>query len=277
MKKLFLLLALMAGCGVGFAAAEESDVWQFNVVPTFWAAGVDIDSTTVKGRNVTVEAGFEDIFDNLKFGGALQFEAGRGKWRVLVSNLYLDLELAADYAPPVGPSVDADLGVRFNLLEVALAYRYDIGLSKDEETRPLGDFRPRASIEPVGGVRYGVLKQRIDLNITPDLLPGIGETVRSTEDDGWWLEIFVGGRLNYAFRPNWTFRLRGDIGGIESGDETVFSWNLYAGLDHKPWESASIILGYKVYDFNYEDRSNGELFELDAMLHGPVFAISLIF
>lgn len=276
MKKMLsvLILVLLTGFQARQVTAK-TNAWRFEVMPTIWATGVDIDSTTVKGRSVSAEIGFEDIFENINFGGAVQFEAWKGNWGILISNLYLDLDLGTDYTPPIGPAVGADIGIRFNLLEAAIAHRFDVRSERDVRKNPLGERQHALSIEPIGGFRYGVLKQRIALKISPALLPGIGETARTTEGDAWWLEIFAGGRLNYSVRRNWTIQLRGDIGGIKFGDETVFSWNVFAGLDYKPWKSTSVNLGYKIYDFNYEDNSDGDKFKLDAMLHGPSILLIL--
>jgi hypothetical protein len=36
-------------------------------------------------------------------------------------------------------------------------------------------------------------------------------------------------------------------------------------------------VGYRIYDFNYENEKDDATFELDAMLHGPVFGVSFFF
>lgn len=252
------------------------DTKQYTLTPTFWAAGIDIDATTIKGRSVSADTDFEFVSDNLDFGAAAGFEYWFDGWGIMVSDMYIDLGLAADFRPRIGPTLSTDLDIRLNLFEAALL-KSDIISDDDSGNAPPGEFRPGLSVEPLGGIRIGTLKQELDLKLTPSQLISVGETSRTIEGSDWWLELFVGGRLKYGFSERWDLHFRGDIGGIKAGDETVFSWTLSAGLEYRPWELASIQLGYRIYDFNYENEKDDATFELDAMLHGPVFGVSFFF
>jgi hypothetical protein len=277
MNKTVILLFLALGTmGLPGQALAQEEHWQFELTPTFWAAGINIDSNTVSGREASADVDFGDIFNNLDFGGAIQLEAWRGQWGLIVSDLYLDLGLEGGFKPRIGPKVDADLDLRLNLLEVALARQFGAG-RPDEQEEGQNKFIPKLFIEPLGGLRYGFIKERIDLQVSFARLPSIGEATGTFEDSDWWIEVFGGARLKYWFSPSWTVVLRGDIGGIKAGDETVFTWNVYAGLDYRPWKSMSVKLGYKVYDFNYEQESGENAFELDAMMHGPAIGLTIFF
>lgn len=255
----------------------EDDVWHFELTPIFWASGIDIDTTTVKGRDASADFDFDDILDNLDFGGSVQFEAWTGQWGLIVEELYIDLGLDGDFQPRIGPRVDADLDIRLNLLEVAVTHRFDIEIGGHQPAASKDAFQPKLFVEPIAGLRYGTIKQEINLKVTSAQLPAIGETTRTFEESDWWIELFAGGRLKYGFHQNWNLILRGDLGGIKDGDETVFAWKVYAGIDYKPWGSTSVKAGYQIYDFNYEDSSGDEKFELDAMLHGPSIGLTLYF
>jgi hypothetical protein len=246
------------------------------LTPTFWAAGIDIDATTIKGRSVSADTDFEFISDNLDFGAAAGFEYWFDGWGLLVSDLYIDLGLDADFKPRIGPTLSTDLDIRLNLFELVLL-KSNILSDDHPQKAPTGKFRPKLSVEPLGGMRIGTLKQELDLKLTPSRLASVGEPSRTIKGSDWWLELFVGGRLKYAFSEHWDLHFRGDIGGIKAGDESVFSWTLSAGLEYQPWEMASIKVGYRIYDFNYENEKDAATFELDAMLHGPVFGVSFFF
>jgi hypothetical protein len=252
------------------------DAKQYALTPTFWAAGIDIDATTINGRSVSADTDFEFISNNLDFAAAAGFEYWFDGWGMMVSDMYIDLGLAADFRPRIGPTLSADLDIRVNLFEAAVL-KSDIVSDGDSKSDPPEEFRSRLSVEPMGGIRIGTLKQELDLKHTPSQLVSAGEPSRTIEGSDWWLELFIGGRLQYGFSQRWDLHFRGDIGGSKAGDETVFSWTLSAGLEYRPWKVASFQTGYRIYDFNYENDKDDDTFELDAMLHGPVFAVSFFF
>jgi len=65
--------------------------------------------------------------------------------------------------------------------------------------------------------------------------------------------------------------------GISVADESIFSWHAIGGFDYKPWESVSLKLGYRVYDFDYENDDGQNKFELNARQHGPMLGVSFHF
>jgi hypothetical protein len=258
----------------GVLAGQETR--QYTLTPTFWAAGIDIDATTIDGRSVSADTDFEFISNNLDFGAAAGFEYWFDGWGVMVSDIYIDLGLEADFRPRIGPTLSTDLDIRMNLFEAALL-KSDILSDDDSGNEPPAEVYPRLSVEPMGGIRIGALKQELDLKLTASQLVSAGEPSRTIEGSDWWLELFVGGRLKYDVNQRWELHFRGDIGGMKAGGESVFSWSLSAGLEYRPWKVASFQAGYRIYDFNYENEKDDETFELDAMLHGPVFGVSFFF
>lgn len=259
------------------ALAAGGGDWNFSFTPIFWAAGVDIDTTTVKGRSASGEFGSDEILDHLDMGLNFQVEVWRGRWGILIEDLYLNLDLETDFTPRIGPKLDADMDLRLNIFEVAAAHRFDINAMGDTETA-VGKRRKGALVlMPMVGFRYGALSQELDLKLSSDRLPGVGERSSTYEDSGWWIEIFTGGRLTYWFANTWAVFLRADVGGFSYQEETVFSWLLFPGLTYRPVNAFSVVAGYKMYDIDYEDDSGDEAFELDAQLHGPLLAITVHF
>ena len=249
-----------------FSGAVEAaeDKWRFELTPYFWTAGLDVDTTTVNGRSASGDFDFGDILDNLDFAGSLHFEAWKGKWGFIIDEFYIDVGTEASFIPRIGPILNVDVDIKENILELAVAYHFDIQT-------------PKISIEPIAGMRYGILETEIDLKLTTAQLPNFGETSRKLEDDEWWIEIFGGGRFIYRFSERFIFIFRGDLGGIKYGDQSVFTWHVFSGLDYRPWKSVSLKAGYKVYDFNYENGANASKFKFDAMMHGPIFGASFYF
>jgi hypothetical protein len=139
-------------------ALGGQDAKQITLTPTFWAAGIDIDATTIKGRSVSADTDFEFISDNLDFGAAAGFEYWFDGWGLLVSDLYIDLGLDADFKPRIGPTLSTDLDIRLNLFELVLL-KSNILSDDHPQKAPTGKFRPKLSVEPLGGMRIGTLKQ----------------------------------------------------------------------------------------------------------------------
>jgi hypothetical protein len=258
-------------------AAADGDDWRFSLMPVIWVAGVDVDTTTVKGRSASGDFGPDEVMDHLDMGLNLQMEVWRGPWGLLLEELYLDLGLETDFSPRIGPKLDADLDLRLNLFEMAAAYQLDRHSTGASGRTGRSGRKGNLILIPMAGLRYGTLSQKIDLNLSSDRLPGVGERASTYEDSDWWLEVFAGGRLTYWVGHHWAVTLRADVGGISYQEERVFSWKLVPSLTYRPLNALSIVAGYKIYDFNYEEGSGEDAFELDALLHGPTLTIMVHF
>jgi hypothetical protein len=274
-KEIFVIGVLFSLASLSFfiksAEADETQ-WRYQLTPYLWTAGLDIDTTTVRGRKASGEFDFGDIFENLDFSAAANFEAWKGKFGLIIDNFYLDLGTNADFPSRLGPELDADINIRMNLLEIAFIYHFD-DRSLDEGDSPVTQ-KSSISIEPIGGLRWGWYEEEIDLGLTATRLGDFGELDKTLSDQDWWLELFAGARLKFKLNERLMFLCRGDIGGMSYQDESVFTWSTYAGLDYKPWNAVSLKLGYKTYDFYYKNDTGSSAFELDALLHGPQFGVT---
>jgi opacity protein-like surface antigen len=269
-----ILLCLSYDGGNVYASEEE---WQFELTPYIWAAGVDVDTTTVKGRQATGEFEFGDILDNLDFAGSIHFEGWKEKWGFIFDAFYVDLGTEARLTPRIGPKIDADIDVRQTSIELAAGYRIPIDTRAAEESGSSGKQAWKFWVEPLAGLRYGGVKEEIDLRLSFTRLQVIGEPERTFEDYDWWIEPFAGMRFVSQYKETLTFFVRGDIGGISVDDESVFSWHAIGGFDYEPWETVSFKLGYRVYDFDYENDDGQNKFELNARQHGPILGVSFHF
>lgn len=268
------LLCLLFDGGNVDASGNE---WQFELTPYMWAAGVDVDVTTVKGREATGEFEFGDILDNLDFGGFIHFEGWGKKWGFIFDAFYIDLGTEAKFTPRIGPKIDADVNVQQTSVELAAGYRIPIETGVAGETGASGKQKWKFWIEPILGLRYGDVEEEIDLKLTFTRLQAIGENERVIKDNDWWIEPFVGVRLFSQYKEKFTIFVRGDMGGVSVDNESIFSWHAIGGFDYKPWASVSLKLGYRVYDFDYENDDGQNKFELNARQHGPIFGISFYF
>jgi hypothetical protein len=141
--------ALAIAPALAFAGPDSKEVipeiapapvspWDFRVTPYGWLTGLD-GTTGAGGITTDVDAPFfTDILDNIKMAAALQFEARRDKWGVIVDGFYADL--GADGSPP-GPiyqSISVDL--RQFIGQAEITYRiYE---------------SPKAFVDVFAGARY---------------------------------------------------------------------------------------------------------------------------
>ena len=96
-----------------------SDKWEFTIIPYAWLVGISGD-ISVRDRTAHVSVPFNDILQNLDFGGEVQVEARKGQWGILFQENYLKLTPTASLSRPLpgdivqgGPSV-LEAGVRDN-------------------------------------------------------------------------------------------------------------------------------------------------------------------
>ena len=115
-------------------------------------------------------------------------------------------------------------------------------------------------LDLMSGARYVYLKQTIDFSPGPDL-----------GGDKDWVEPVVGARLIWETPSDFFLLTRGDISGFGVADGSDLTWNLLGGVGYRPWERASVGLGYRVYSIDYSDGNGADEFGLVATLHGPYF------
>ena len=93
-----------------------------------------------------------------------------------------------------------------------------------------------------------------------------------------WIDPVIGGRLRHEFAPGEQFQLRADVGGFGAGSS--FSWEVYGGYS-KDFEFNGLkltsSLGYRALSVDYSRQINGQASGLNAILHGPVTALTLRF
>ena len=99
------------------AAAE----WEFRVEPYGWLTNID-GAVGAGGLTTDVDANFfDDIIDQLEMAAALQFEARRGRWGIIMDGFYSELGSAG--TPP--GTLYSEVGVDFQqcIGELDIAYR----------------------------------------------------------------------------------------------------------------------------------------------------------
>jgi hypothetical protein len=102
------------------APPPAPDRWEFRIEPYGWLTGLQ-GTTGVAGYDVGFDVGFDDIIDNIKMAAALQFEARKGRWGILVDGFYSELTGGSNPPGPLYSTVDAEMQQLIG--ELAVAYR----------------------------------------------------------------------------------------------------------------------------------------------------------
>jgi len=260
-KMVLFALALLLICTLAYGQDDTpgSDAWKFELTPYFFAPSVDAD-TTVAGATVPLDLSFGDVLDNFDvFGLSARVEAWKGKWGIIFDGMYVDLDgdFSIQNPPPIN-SVGVD--IEQTMLDFAVSYRL-------VET-------PKLILDPIVGVRYTKLKQKISLNGNHPILGPKGTKLGQSEN---WYEPFIGAKLAYLLSEKWTLLFRGDVGGFGIGSASDLTWNLLVGVDFRPWQRASFKCAYRIYNLDYETGSGTNKFGFDGTLQGPMLGVTYYF
>ncbi|HEY8519640.1 MAG TPA: hypothetical protein VIN61_06145 [Gammaproteobacteria bacterium] len=85
------------------------------------------------------------------------------------------------------------------------------------------------------------------------------------------MDPYIGARYTLPFADNWSFTLRGDVGGFGLGADSA--WQLVARFNLTFGDQLGVIFGYRIIDVDYEDGEGATRFLFDVQSSGPVIGI----
>jgi opacity protein-like surface antigen len=227
-------------------ATSESG-WHVRAALYGWATALDGD-VTLRGNNVPVDVGFDEVWEKLDFAAMGVVEIGKGRWGFLADLFYA--ELGADNA-------------KRNLV-------FDAQLDQF-----IGNFvitcnvidDPRTRFDVYAGARVNSLD--MDLNITRTGV--ILTRTFSGSDSKTWVDPIIGVRYQQGLSDRFFFRAVGDIGGF--GVSSDLTWQALAGLGYHINDDAAVVLGYRGIGTDYEDGDFG----YDVISHGILLGLEYRF
>lgn len=231
--------------------AVDSDPWTFSIAPYLWMAGIDGD-ITVQGRRASVDAGFDDVWSDLDFGGQIHVEVGKGRWGAFIDPTYSELTVEENTA---AGRIEAEASIW--LLEFGGYYRA-VGFFENQR------IAPEFHLDVLGGGRFWDVTGKIRS-------PYLGKYEQTVD----WLDPFIGLRIWVPVTSKAAFDARGDIGGLGAGSDFTFNFTAKFGYDFTPVFSGWF--GYRILSVDYEDGSGSERFEFDTTWHGPILGFMLRF
>lgn len=250
-------------CGQDLSASSES--WAVTMAPYIWFAGLD-STNTVDGLSGSADLSFSDVLGIAEMSLTARTEARKGPWGLILDVTYMDL--GTEVRGSLGPiNYKLDGVVRNLLTDFAVSYRVH------EQSFGHG-MRQKIAIDPYAGLRYGYLKQEIELNVDIPLVGPQGTTLRGSED---WVEPFIGGRILWEVGEKVTAGIRGDVGGFGIGSASDLTWNAVAWISYQVTGSIDVGLGYRIMDIDYSRGSGASKFGLDAQADGPLLGVNIYF
>jgi hypothetical protein len=258
---LFLIfLALFSPLAHGQDESSDKSKWEFIVIPYFWLASLDGD-TTVKGVKSSVNLSGSDLLDMLDYGGEVHVEAWKGRWGIFLDPTFLKLSADGHVNRPLVGRIDVDVDLKEWLVEFGGLYT----LGK----WPIGANGKRLSLDLLGGGRYWYMKGKLNADIP---LLGLSRRVEQSKD---WIDPIVGARLRADLSNKLSLAVRGDIGGFSVGSD--FTWNASAIFGYQFSQTVSAWLGYRGLGVDYESGSGFSKFKYDVIMQGPIVGLGFRF
>jgi hypothetical protein len=249
---------------------ENSNDWEFIVLPYLWMTGINGD-VTVKGTSSDVDVDFSDILKHLDLGGEVHIEIRRGRYGLFIDPTFL--KLSSDKNVPLGNGVEADeVTVKEWLVEFGGFYRFGPWKLGSPYNEFVQRAKPFFTFDALAGGRYINIDVEIDLKGTPPDSPS------EVDGDKNWLDLFVGGRFNFNITNKIPLIIRSDFGGFGFGFSSDFAWNLVSHIGYElPWYRITPVLGYRVLYIDYADGSGNGRFVYNTWTHGPIIGVAFRF
>jgi hypothetical protein len=211
--------------------------------------------------------GFDDILDYLDFAAMGRMEAWKGKWGLTFDGVFMNLSEDRGYEGSRGvTNFNLDVDARLGMADFGFIHRLF-------ETRFGGMNEQRLIFEPYGGLRYGYLRQKIELNVNIAGVGTTGATLGGSED---WVEPFVGGRVIWDLDDKLSLNARGDVGGFGIGSASDLLWQIALEADYKLSTNTSLNVGYRIVDLDYSRGSGASEFGVDLQAKGPFLGLTIL-
>jgi hypothetical protein len=246
--QLALVSVVIVSCAAPQAVAQSNaGEWQFSVAPYLWAAGMD-GTIRIADLEADVDLAFSDIISDLDFALMGHFDMRNDRWVLSSDLVYVDLGQSEDI---VEGGIEGTVTANLDLTLIELA----------------GGYRLSPVLTLLAGARW------VDMGTG---LAFSGDFVDEDADAGAsWVDPLIGIHAFASLSDRWWLGVRADIGGFGVGSE--LTWQAYADIGFRASKLVSVMLGYHVFDMDYQDGSGLAAVELDVMISGPQLGVVFTF
>lgn len=242
----------------------REDRWQFTVAPYIWLSTVQ-GRTSIGDLSANLDVGYDKLFDLLGQGDLF---AAMGYFQVQKGPLGAFVDFTGSTVRTEEKFRDVGrnpIKIRSDTLTLYFALYWqllDLG-------PPQGPGHVTANLD--AGFRWNQVYSKLSTYLDrPDR--GVS---RDTQQN--WIDPVVGTSFNVGLTDRVSAYFRGDIGGFGAGSqlawELVGVFDIYLGMLGSA--RTDLLLGYKVYDFDFETSSkNARSVQLQQTLSGPIVGIA---
>ena len=231
------VICLLSTMATGALADEGS--WSNQGL--IYLLGPTLDGTTGIGpfdTEMDMDAG--DVFDALDGAFLGMYRGQNDRWGVALDVVYMDLKGDAT----------GDRGALSGSVNV-----------KQTTMIGTGYYRLSKELRLIGGALFNDLSTRIALS---GPRPENDRNQRFGDD---WVDPIVGVGYDVALGQKWDFSGSALVGGFGVGSDLVMVFSASFGYRFNDW--ASITLGGRYLDFDYEDGDGADRFKFDMKQYGP--------
>lgn len=231
------MMVAMLLAGAAPSIAQEDWDWQYDLSLTAIGLGKEgfiRAPYAVNNANAHFPPG---LFDDLSTCGGIGFRARQARWTIMLDVFALNY----DTRTRTGIAVDADQ----ILAELVTTYRV------------------ANSFHLLAGTRYS----KLDSDLVFPGTPAPFNRVAKSE----WADLLVGGQLVVPAGNRMTFTLRGDAGGFGLASDLVI--HALLKMDFKLADAASLSLGYRYWDYDFENYKDVKKLIFDMTLAGPTLGV----
>jgi hypothetical protein len=201
-----------------------------------------------------VDVGASDVLKHLKLGGMIDYRGQNDTWAVMGDVLYA--KVAGDGSKAYGPFT-----LSLNAQDKVTIVEGDVG------------YRVTPLILAFVGARYYKTEVEVTATSTGPLQVRTGVATRSQD----WVDPIIGVSADIPLAQNWTFRLRGDVGGFSAGAK--FSWQGVAAVGWQAAKNLQLALGFKYLreEYTHSNSTDPDYFRYDIAMAGPALGIAYTF
>ena len=253
---IFVFTVLLALPAMAQEDSEKEKDWNFTAAPYLLIPYMN-GNVGIGPVEAGVDAGPEEIFNNLDMGFMLYFEASSDKWVASFDLLYMNLGGQGEISK--FEKIDREGEAAVSVKQLGLTFN---GLYRVTEWASVGlGFR-------VNSINQGVIA-KIDAVPGPgpgDIeLPARDVNVSMTQT---WVDPLIVARFMTRFNDTkWRLGVSGDIGGFGIGSDLTWQVNPFVGYQFS--KLFEIDLAYRWLAMDFETGSDADYFLYDMVISGP--------
>jgi hypothetical protein len=218
-----------------------------------YALGIGIGGEAQVGAfSADIDVSASEVLDHLELGAMVAYRWESDTWSIQADSIFASL----------AGEQEGSLGITRTTLDLD-----QLMLELD------GGYRLNDNFEVLFGLRYWDFDTTITVHA--DLPPPPAQVVTSEQRSRDWVDPLVGMRAVAPINDKWSFIARGDVGGFGVGSD--FAWSATAFFHWRTGENFSVAFGYRIFDFDFDDRGALNSFGLDMQQSGPGAAIAWTF